>query len=286
MGNPKVIILGGGASSVYAYYGALAADYKAEEVQIWATGLTYPPGAFWLHELPPNYGAEERPSEIEVRLQGTTEAYSRRQWGNAYPTSVDTYCGRTVKAYNPHVYLPRMWEGCNRLHVDRKWNLEMIHELAQRYAFVIVTFPVVRRAIRSMQLLKVPVYHNDNPSLHTQHKGDYCLYNGMSIPEMEWVRVTKAFGRVSSEYPHTMTEQLDYILGNETRIWGKGGTVSLVPELHPTTVKLTSQVLGQKDNIILTGRWATLNRKALSHHSFHDTFMHLTGANYESVFAV
>ena len=272
----KVIILGGGPGSIFAYYGALAADYDHDEIQIWANGLTYPPGAFWVHQLPQNCEVAFEPTRINVHLAGIAEEYSRKQWGVSYPTSAATYCGKSYNAYNPHVVLPTLWEICNTKKVDVKWDIHSVLDLAEQYEFVIVTFPITHEALSVFGQLKVPIYHS--PINYEKDKPDnYCLYNGME--GIDWVRVTKIFGHISVEYPHLMAEQVEYILEQERMVWGDRavGKVSLVPEMHPLTQPIKEKVIGRSRNVLLTGRWATLNRKALSHDSWNEVYDFITG---------
>ena len=172
--------------------------------------------------------------------------------------------------------LPTLWEICNTKKVDVKWDIHSVLDLAEQYEFVIVTFPITHEALSVFGQLKVPIYHS--PINYEKDKPDnYCLYNGME--GIDWVRVTKIFGHISVEYPHLMAEQVEYILEQERMVWGDRavGKVSLVPEMHPLTQPIKEKVIGRSRNVLLTGRWATLNRKALSHDSWNEVYDFITG---------
>jgi len=272
--RPEVVILGGGPGAVFAYYGALAAGVPAADVQIWAKDLSYPPGAFWLHALPANCPFQAEPSEILVQLLGNEEDYSRKQWGEAFPTSASAYSGKTLKAYNPHQVLPKLWAEANVRRMDTKWTPAMVELLAAEHSKVIVTFPIDQRAINEMSQLKIPVYVAD-----TEEDTLCCIYNG--IQWNSWVRLTRAFGKLNIEYPATYLDRMDLLEREENMHWGLKGKIVKVPELHPSVKTLPHNTTGYRNNILMTGRWATLNRKALSHDSWTDAYCFLTEQEVE-----
>jgi hypothetical protein len=269
--KPEVVILGGGASSIFAFYGALAAGFTYSEVQIWADKLSYPPGAFWLHQVPPNAPKVCDPEPMVIRLTGSAEEYSRKQWGTTYPSSAQRLVDQSPEAYNPHVVLPALWKTCNVKPMSKHWTLTEVELLSQLHRYVIVTFPITPLAKAAMAKHKIPIYFASAPGEGSQN---ICLYNG--DPDFPWVRMTRAFGQLSVEYPHFYASRLEEVKAMEEKFEKEfglsSGKVMLAPELHPETFAIYP-VLG--NNILLTGRWATLNRKALSHDSYLDVYYFL-----------
>lgn len=273
MKKVKVVILGGGPSSVFAWYGARQV-YSYDEVQIWANEpeVAYPPGAFWLHDIPPcnlNFQSED----MYVRLMGSGEGYSRKQWGEVYPTSADQYKQEVkVRAWNPQVVLPILWKACNVRTTARKFTSIDIMDIAAKYDHVIQTFPTDPLSIDLMRKNRYPTYYSQLKDL----KRNTCVYQGRA--DIPWVRLTMAFGWVSLEFPSSFTDT-ESILENCDGDWGGGGKVVTTADLHPTQKPVIQTVYGPKRNVLLTGRWATLDRKALSHHSYDQVKKFLEDAN-------
>lgn len=257
--NPRVVILGGGPSSVFAYYGALQAGYKDSEVEIWASKQTYPSGAFWLHEVPVNRFA---PAHIDIILNGSPNIYCQKQWGMIYETSWLSYPGyrSQVLGYNPHAVLPHLWRDVNKTICSDIWSTGKILELAAEIEVVVQTFPTQIDIIKYSQGFRLPVY-----TATAETGANYCIYNGSEM--FPWVRKTQAFGYVSYEYPYTWVERIDEIMQVHEPENLVDPKISFVPDLVPTTKPIADTVYGPKRNILLVGRWATLNRKALSHHA-------------------
>lgn len=266
MTKPCVVILGGGPGSIFAYYGALDAGYDREEIEIRAFGLSYPPGAFWLHELPPVIPFKAEPEAMTITMVGMPDDYSRKQWGEVFPTSAAKYAGRTVPAYNPHVVLPKLWETVHWTPNSFKWTESTIAMLADDYEHVIVTFPF---SPSGPGRLTIPVYYAQVPTLSK----NTCVYNGNVTTG--WVRLTAAFGWINLEYPTSWMGRQQEIREEQDELWGVKGTILEVPELHPTAQPVQDVLIGERNNILLTGRWATNNRKALSHDSYYDVLNYL-----------
>ncbi len=261
--KPDVVILGGGPGAIYAFYGALSAGFDRSQVQIWADRFQYPPGAFWLHKLPPNVSGFEA-SDITIRLLGEAHIYSWKQWGAIFPTSAGTLGNTVQRGYNPHTVLPQLWHDCNTKILEKRWNQQEVLLLAEQHKYVIVTFPITTPARTEILKLKIPVYTAEVPT-----EENHCIYGG--VTGVDWVRLTRAFGHLSVEYPSYMADtRLNSIKPVEDAMHGTDGTVHLVPELHPSTQPIPEVIIGRKQNVLITGRWATLNRKALSHDSYAD----------------
>lgn len=267
MGNPKVVILGSGPGAIFSAFGAMSAGFLWEEVEIWGNKPTYPPGAFWLHEVPMNMFPAER---VRMQLVGSAEVYSRLQWGEYYPSSAERYAPNPVDmvAYNPLEVLHNMWGILNTVSRDVKYTQEDIVQIADQYPFVVQTFPTDPEVIAESKKFQFPVYFAKIGDVLDHNR---CVYNGLeNIP---WVRCTVAFGRVSVEYPLTWSTRLEEVLQREQESWKESkakGQVALVPDLHPTQEPIPTRIVGKRSNIFLTGRWTTLDRKSLSHDSFYE----------------
>lgn len=272
MRDPKVVILGGGPSAVYAYYAAIMSGYLRDQVEIWTKdkAVTYPPGAFWLHQLPPNCVIES-PERMEVRLLGTAEGYSRKQWEETYPTSAGNYAEpKVLAAYNPHKVLPKLWAKCNVKHDGNKYSAGDVLRIAESVPYVIQTFPTDYETLDLMQCYSYPTYLGPVANLHNM-----CVYQGRAgIP---WVRMTCAFGWVNLEYPATWLKDVGRIKAVEDINWSSDGKVVVTPDFHPTVEPIANPVIGPKENVLLTGRWATRRRGMLTHETYTDVLHFLGG---------
>lgn len=259
----KVAILGGGPGALFAWYGAVYSGFQPRDVVVFAEKPTYPAGAFWLHKLPINIGTSFRGSEMEIMLIGSAEEYSRKQWGDVYPTSASAYRDAvTTKAYNPHVVLPAMWEEVTKHLTNKQWTGGEVEELASSTPWVICTFPITPEAQAKVAKLKIPVL-----TAQVATRRNICYYNGLATDPI--VRTTCAFDRLTAEFPVSWVNQEAAIRALFPEV--KGAEVRLMSELHPTVQPVTEKVIGERRNILLTGRWATLERTHLSHQSFTDT---------------
>ena len=261
----KVVILGGGPSALFAWYGARDAGYDWDEVQVRAEKKSYPPGAFWLHEVPvPRF----KPDNITVRLEGTAEQYSINQWGKAYPTSASQYkAPQVLKAYNPHELIPKFWDVINFKFQPGTYTKEAIEGLAEAVPYVIQTFPTHPGTLEIMRMYQFPVYSTTYDV--KKDPGNLCLYNGTVMEDEFHVnRTTKAFGHASFEFTRQYPKDLKLaaIRQKELEMGLDGkGFFSMVPDMHPDQEPVQHRVVGGKGNILLVGRWTTLDRKALSH---------------------
>jgi hypothetical protein len=260
MPEVKVSIVGGGPSAVYAYFGAIDAGYTKSEIEVLAPGFTQPPGAFWLRDSPIPWPMVS----IRSILFGKAEVYSLKQWGYARPTSAEERFADspTVEefGFNPYTLLPTLWSVLPVVKCSTLSERE-IEDLKCKREAVIQTFPIEGKL---PEQFRFPVYCNKADSI------DFvCIYNGGT--QSAWVRQTLMPGKVFVEYPSELwaTDShlwADKIVDIENDRWGPGGVVRLAPDLHPETVPLTWQERID-GNRFLVGRFATKNRKSLSHES-------------------
>lgn len=255
--NPKIVILGGGPSALFAWFGAIQMGYTEDEVEIWCRDQVFPPGAFWLHESP----IPTQASYIRIMLQGSPAAYSRNQWGEDYPSSWDDagYSEEKI-AYDPHRVIPWLWSKVSYCFDTTEWTTKKILELSTEVKAVIQTFSLDQYVIDQARQYKFPTYTSNYV-----HGGNTCIYNGN--PDVPWVRTTIAFGKYSVEYPASWLDRMDRIKEIHDKVTGNDGKMVILPDLHPTVQPILLRVYGPHSNILKTGRFTTLNRKALSHHT-------------------
>lgn len=264
----KVVILGAGASAFYSWYAAITAGYRAEEVEIWGGKTIVPPGAFWLHKLPPTVKSIAEP--IKVYLEGDSEIYSIKQWGKVYPSSWNSYLSETTWGYNPYYWLPVLRQQCNVRNLPSPLEPSQIHELSLSpgIEFVIQTFPTDPGTLELLAKYKFPIVvepSNNSPCM---------TYNGQE--HTHWVRKFSGWGFTNTEYPISMSSETDKILHWHT----SAATIRMVSDIPPWILPVENQKIGKEKNIILTGRWALCDRKFLSHMSFGQVYFHLTGTKY------
>jgi hypothetical protein len=271
---PKVAVLGSGASAAFAV--AACKDIGAE-VKVYSSvhpnELSTQMGAFFLHDIPPNIGHIESVA-VDIDSIGEASVYSEMQWGRNIPTSFPSE-RRTERWYSP-MYLNRVWQDVT---VFRETlSKEDIVRLTQLgYDWVFHSFPLVER---TDSIVRFPILVGNQYS----HLRDFILYNGTI--QFDWVRLTRQFGNLCLEYPHNisvddeclfrdMVGDLDSlgIEGLQSKdypqwehVWGR----DIVPETEP----LTSEEYVQK-NIIPIGRFATWDRKMLSHQAYTIVKTHL-----------
>lgn len=278
--NGKIAILGGGPGAMFAYFAALEAGYTLSKVTLFAEKLTYPVGAFWLYELPaPCEGVE--PSPISMSLKGSTAVYSQKQWGDTpYATSAEKWKnGGLLMGYDP-ILLMMYFQQAKKQHLGRPLTQTDVDQIAAEYDYVIQTFPLSREAHTATYMFRFPVYVADLPA---QYNGvNYCIYNGDW--KDDWTRMTIAFNRVSVEYPSSYRRLGAVIKANNDEAFGTSGKVLEMPDLHPETEPITEKVVGDRKNILLTGRWTTLERSHLAHHTRDDVFRFLEGKSNGQAF--
>lgn len=266
----EIAILGSGPSAAFAYQACLKAGYKPDELFVATARLTEPPpGAFWFHWVPRHIRAIKFP--VILRSVGTEERYLSKQWRrylngvpSSFPETEQRMSGYPVSRF----VWRQMWEGANIL-PGFTFTDQTVQELAQDFERVIQTFPS-KAAIHAHRdhtvLYPTVVYEvaHEWPewekflrlfAAEVTHspQGVYCLYNG-SVHE-DWVRATYNLGRVMVEYP--WDTPLD-TLPTEGTVLNRD-IVPWAGELDP---------MPPAGNVLMVGRYATWQRKQLSHETF------------------
>jgi hypothetical protein len=243
MSKKKVLIVGSGPSAALAILAA--ADAGVDYTVVSATDpTTRPPGAFFLHWLPPSLRA--LPVEVEIQALGTAARYELKQWGAGYGSSFPTQ--PRIENWYPAEYLQQVWTSTEV--IIQKMGLEDLLMASRAYDFVFHTFPVVNN-----QAVKIPVHVMQvNTAIRPS-----ILYNGMK--DEPWCRQTKAWGEMHTEYPWNYKSEF---LAN-----GWTWVQDLLPWAVPVTTRLAP-------NVIPIGRMAQQQPKYLAHMAYNEVMSCLT----------
>lgn len=263
----KYAILGGGPSAAYALQGLLDAGIHPQEIVIYGTLSPPPKGAFWFHWIPDSINVNN--DKMLVIGLGDADNYSRKMWGKVVPTSFPEQ-SRYEDAFSPREGMRKMFIEARFLDQGHMTDdiIEEIMSLGHRQVFC--TF--APQVIKETDLFQK--YRRMNPTWSAvlpEDKGgaSACTYDGnFSTP---WVRTTLYEGVVSVEFPGVMgPEDSDYL----GRIWNIEGAVYNVPDIHPDcppTLPAIFRSISRSTfgmNFHLIGRFATYERKALSHDAY------------------
>lgn len=266
----EIAILGSGPSAAFAYQACLNAGYEPDDLFVATAKLTEPPpGAFWFHWVPSHVRAIKVP--VVLSSVGTEEGYLEKQWG-MYPDGVTSSFPKTEQRMSgypvSHFVWRQMWEGANII-PGLSLTDQAVRVIAQDFAKVIQTFPskAAIHAHRDYTVLYPTVVYEkahewpewekfvrlfSNEVLHTP-QGVYCLYSGSD--REDWVRATYNLGRIMVEYPwYTPLDTLPTegtVLNRDIVPWAG--------ELDP---------MPPAENVLMVGRYATWQRKQLSHETF------------------
>jgi hypothetical protein len=227
-------------------------------------------GAFFLHWLPPSLGVE--PEEVFIYSTGTPQGYLRKQWGNG--TVAETSFPQefqTQQWYNS-THLKRVWTQTHVEPVDQVWD-EQLLAWSSEYDYVLHSFSADRHAA-GRTLVRFPCLSHRG-TLEDYGPNRIC-YNGEH--QQRWVRSTVAWGRRSLEYP-VGTHVVNYD-GLHDGLRGTG-TISMLRDIPPDVQPVTpAEYLAP--NVMPIGRYATWQRRALSHDTYAAVLGLLTGVLHES----
>lgn len=250
----KVAILGSGPASAFA----VAACHERGIIPDVYTDR--PPrvdqlGAFFLHWLPPllERYAEEAAVTVEWRAVGEAENYTRKQWAVPYTSSFPKFA-REERMYNSTV-LQHVWNLSPFYTVLPPLSDADLLNMGTEYDFVFHSFSS-GAAGRTRKLTWFPVlsFRSEDERRAT------IIYNGCL--QDRWVRLTRAFGRVSIEYPRDQAE----LAMREDEVFASMRFDKL-RDIHPE-VRPLSEADRLADNILPIGRFACWDRKQLSHESY------------------
>lgn len=246
----QIAILGFGASAMFSI---MACNSKGIKPIVISKEYAKPSiGAFYFHWLPADYSDLVEPEIIQYQYMGTEEQYLKKQWGDFKVTSSSFNKYDLEKGYDPaevfSVFSLRAKYSCI---LKQQITYGNIVNYCSIYDLVICTFPVAE-FLGEPKIVKRPVL--------TKNTGVYentILYNGCEKPN--WVRRSTLFGKVYTEYATFEDVPEQY-----------RASIKYVPDIHPYS-KPKKQFETPMDNLIFTGRFATINRSMLAHEAYYQT---------------
>lgn len=269
----KICILGTGLAGAFAFQACKDAGIKADVYSKTEIGSA-PPGAVWFHWLPSSIQA--KPIKVVYTSIGFKEEYISKQWGTyrAGQTSSFPRTTRIESGFEIAPNLPKLWEGAEITLVDSFSDVE-VGKLAKQYDLVVQTFPT-DFSVRALGKYRVRIPILTTPisvkfehiHLHYTKLGDVSdaqiitVYNGVDIDK--WVRRTYMQDSVHTEFPSHFKTDNWAVFPDEK--------VGFYMDLHPDTPPYFNQIAPK---IILVGRFATWDRKYLSHQAYLDVYTKL-----------
>lgn len=264
--EPKVSIIGGGLSAIYAYWGALDAGYSPLEVQVLHNNLTKPVGAVFMYQSPINWPTKR----VTSTLIGTCDNYAINQWGRIVQTSAHKrfHDGRkptvSERLYFPDEMMITLWGMIPRKAECPLLDSSDFAKLKKKRDAVICTFANADKRSEYQQrgFFEVfPVYSN-----RTDNTDFVILYNGTTV--IPWVRQTVTPNWIHTEY--AAGTDRERILRYEAERGNRNGTITMAPDFHPETPPLVweDRIEG---NLFRVGRFASYIPGYLSHQARAET---------------
>ena len=280
--KPNVAILGTGPSAAYAYRACRLAGITPDLYGPPPGGR--PHGAFYLHWLP--YGAAHRIRQdallrIIYSASGDAAGYTRKIWGREVASSFPER-ERSEHGYAAEPGLRALW-GRPRAPLRERVEDDELPALCARYDLVVKTYPTplppdLRAGTRSALLLYRPLVgwkNGHNLSRHQRtavggpRSNGWIHYDGR--PDQLWVRTANLYGELSWEFPGGVSEQdARAFVYNDPKL-STQRYVDLPPEEETQwwhALKQYQSTLSYPDNLLNVGRYATWQRKTLSHEAF------------------
>lgn len=251
-----VLIVGSGPSAAFAALACQDAGVTCE-VMSHKPPSTDQAGAFFLHWLPERL--EAPPSKVRVWGTGTREGYLKKQWGTGVDTPTSFPEAEREEMWYCSYALRQVWDTVPFRHCESVTDWEM-EALAGAYRWVFHTFP----SDQSKDGRKLALF----PTL-TRQQGDFrdqgpcmIIYSGDLVEAH--VRTTLAWGRMSIEFPRgtpllTLQKYNSAFRGPPELVMLR----DIPPETAP--VSRAEWVCG---NVVPIGRFATWDRRLLSHQSY------------------
>lgn len=257
MSNFKVAVLGSGAASAYAVRAALdcGADVTVHAFADKPGGG--PPGAFYLHWLPPSVANKTRQHDIFIHGTGMEIGYRTKQWGDfasqvsssSFPT--DSYL---ELGYDP-IAINVLAAGAKRVIIDKPLTDREVDWLRNDYDIIFQTFPTQASLSTQPPYLK---YYIVLSGIGADPDQNYIEYDGThTVP---WVRLSQLWGKRYLEFPKGMSWES---ITEWSSLWANSLHVE-VKDFHPDTEIQVSRLTG----VSLIGRWATWNKRWLSHMAY------------------
>lgn len=254
MKHKRVLILGSGPSAAYSALACL--DSKVHfDVLSNREPHTEQSGAFFLHWLPDTFIRKYKIETIQVKIYGigSSENYSRMQWGIPYPNSFPL-ADRLEEWYDSRT-LKKVWKTIDVHLLDCNLKDQDLLNFGDVYDLVLHSFSS-EAAKQTRSIVPIPCWTKE-----TIGNGYEITYNGGT--DFSWVRCTHAWKRLSLEFPP------NYDLPGNPEWW----TVRL-RDIRPDTKPVSKQEY-LAPHIIPIGRFATWDRRMLCHQAYQRTLEHL-----------
>ena len=271
--SAKVAILGGGLSAAFAWRALrdnnITPDVITERI------FTPPGGCIWVHKLPKSVDSKKLYEPIHVEGVGSTKTYAEKMWGRELKTSFPSSGDYDTKGVNPLVAARLLWgdrevlkKQIKKGRVDEK----LIKAIKKDYDLVIQTFPLGSAKPKWETPILVGPRIDTSLNLVSYQGNADCAY----------VRYSFLFSIPSWEFPPQQSECRTHSMAvhqyqAEQKIYGKPGyAVWYAPEIPPQEIAGKLAVESYADgNVLYCGRWATGNRKFLSHEVYDRVVWHL-----------
>ena len=249
-----VAILGFGPTAVFA---ARAAHDAGCDVMIFSTTdvLRTPPGAFWLHWVPPIFQDEFERHKITITGTGNAEAYSQLQWGGIFASS---FPSDTVveEGYNPEIMRQLLPNEVRFKLMDKFLTEDEIDMVADSFDFTFQTFPCKQHFKEQPPLIPFVAAAQFSSMIGKRNE---VWYNGTGMGII--VREATLFGNHYLEFPKnygiTAVKQ-------EHNMSLDGYHLIKLQDLSP----LSTPVEHPNPKVTLVGRMAQWSRKVLSHDAY------------------
>ena len=257
--NPKVSIIGGGLSAIYAFWGCLDAGYDPDEVQVLYKDRGMSAGAVFMYEAP----IEWPMTQVTSILLGTCDQYSINQWGEVRTTSVNKRFNEGKRTYIteymivPDDIMVTLWGMIpNKADCPILMQEDFDRLQANRTAVICCFSDGLAKKQRQEagQLFTFPVHINK-----TSCNDAIVLYNGLS--SVPWVRQTTMSGKIYTEYDKDAKDS--DIMYYEHARGNHGGVITRVPDFLPTTPPISREERTQ-GNLLRVGRYAAYQAGYLS----------------------
>lgn len=272
MNTAKIVILGGGLSAAFAWRACLDHGILPEVI---TDRIFTPPGGFiWVHELPKSVKVRSLFEHIKIEGVGTAEGYAKKMWGKKIKTSFPEKDYDT-QGVNPPRAAKVLWGDTTilkpRLH-KATVDSALLDRLKKENDLIILTFPLVT----AKPEWEIPIWVR----IANLSTNNLAVYQGDN--EEPFVRYAYLFGIQSWEFPPQRSETGTHSL--EAQTWGSvngfmddpRANLWYAPEIAPEEIEGKIAVENYADNNVLyCGRWATGNRKFLSHQVYDRVVWHM-----------
>lgn len=284
MNNPKVLIIGGGLPALYAYFGARAAGYGYREIEVRANEVIKPQDVYYLEPIP-GTGMDTQKDTVRIQIDGTADQYMANMWGAPYVSNLRRYNVPQVEyAIDPAQWFKRLWGFVNFKSDPHAFTPKRIEDLSTRFDYVIQTIGNSDHHINLINRYLFPLWIGEYD--RSKVTGSHIYYNGQAQPsDQYYLKVNILFGRMSVLFPKqyrppNLGKQMVETF-KQFGVRGIGRFISY-PDLRPDQDTPVNRILGAKDNILLTGKWAALDRTARPIDSYHETLLFLKGGSTDA----